>query len=132
MPKLRHYQPRSWPPRARPWGQCCGGNVEEKRLAVYILASRKFVALYVGVTSALWNRVAVHKQAEVAGFTKDYHVHRLVWYEHHHAMENAIKREKQLKKWNRAWKIRIIEELNPDWRDLYEEIDYDGTLVDFV
>ena len=104
--------------------------MEEKRPAVYILASRKFGAIYIGVTSALWNRVAVHKQAELVGFTKDYHIRHLVWYEHHHIMDTAIKREKQLKKWNRVWKIELIEKMNPEWRDLFDEIDYDGTLVD--
>lgn len=104
--------------------------MEEKRPAVYILASRKYGVIYVGVTSALWNRVAVHKQGEVAGFTKDYHIRHLVWYEHHHIMDSAIKREKQLKKWNRVWKIELIEKMNPEWHDLFDEIDYDGTLVD--
>jgi putative endonuclease len=103
---------------------------EEKRPAVYILASRKYGAIYIGVTSALWNRVAVHKQAELAGFTKDYQVDLLVWYEHHHLMDAAIRREKQMKKWNRVWKIELIEKMNPEWRDLFDEIDYDGTLVD--
>jgi putative endonuclease len=104
--------------------------VEEKRPAVYILASRKYGAIYIGVTSALWNRVAVHKQAEAAGFTKDYSIDLLVWYEHHHTMDAAIKREKQMKRWNRVWKIELIEKINPEWRDLFDEIDYDDTLVD--
>jgi putative endonuclease len=105
--------------------------VEGKRPAVYIFASRKYGAIYIGVTSALWNRVAVHKQAEAAGFTKDYHIQHLVWYEHHHIMDAAIKREKQLKKWNRVWKIELIEKMNPEWRDLFDEIDYDGTLIEY-
>jgi len=103
---------------------------EEKRPAVYILASRKYGVLYIGVTSALWNRVATHKDAGVKGFTEKYHIHHLVWYEHHVEMDAAIKREKQLKKWNRPWKIELIEKMNPAWRDLHEEIDYDGTLVE--
>ena len=102
---------------------------EEKRPAVYLLASRKYGALYIGVTSVLWNRVATHKDAGIPGFTQKYNVHLLVWYEHHQTMEAAIKREKQLKKWNRAWKIATIEERNPSWRDLHDEIDFDGTLV---
>ncbi len=101
----------------------------EKRPAVYILASRKYGALYIGVTSALWNRIATHKDAGVTGYTKRYNVHVLVWYEHHHFLEPAIKREKQLKKWNRAWKIELIEKSNPAWRDLHDEIDFDRTLV---
>jgi putative endonuclease len=102
---------------------------DEKFPAVYIMANRYRGTLYVGVTSALWSRVAAHKNEAFEGFTKEYGVKSLVWYEHHHSMEQAIKREKQLKKWNRAWKIRIIEELNPDWRDLHDEIDPIGTLV---
>ena len=107
----------------------CGVKVEEKRPAVYILASRKYGVIYVGVTSALWNRVAVHKQGEVAGFTKNYRIDLLVWYEHYHSMEAAIRREKQLKKWNRVWKIDLIEKMNQNWNDLHDQIDYDGTLV---
>ena len=102
---------------------------EEKRPAVYILASRKYGALYIGVTSALWNRVATHKDAGVAGFTQLYNIHLLVWYEHHHSMEAAIKREKRLKKWNRAWKLELIEKSNPSWNDLHDKIDFDDSLV---
>ena len=96
---------------------------DEKLPAVYILASRYRGTLYVGVTSALWNRVADHKNERLEGFTKDYAIKILVWYERHHAMEDAIRREKQIKKWNRAWKFRIIEELNPNWLDLHDSID---------
>jgi putative endonuclease len=103
---------------------------EEKYPAVYILAHRKNGVLYIGVTSALWNRVAAHKDGAVKGFTEKYHVKTLVWYEHHHMMEIAIKREKQLKKWKRDWKIELIEKFNPDWVDLHEQIDYEGTLVE--
>ena len=103
---------------------------EEKAPAVYILASRKYGVLYIGVTSALWNRVAVHKEADLNGFTKHYNIKLLVWYEHHHTMDAAIKREKQMKKWNRVWKIELIEKMNPEWHDLFDEIDYVGTLVD--
>ena len=104
-------------------------STTEKHPAVYILCSRKYGALYIGVTSALWNRVATHKDGSAVGFTNKYRAHHLVWYEHHHSMESAIKREKQLKKWNRAWKIELIEKFNSSWRDLHNEIDYDGTLV---
>ncbi len=85
--------------------------------------------MYVGVTSALWNRVADHKNETFDGFTKKYGLKNLVWYEHHMTMEAAIKREKQLKKWNRLWKFRIIEEMNPHWLDLHEKIDSMATLV---
>jgi putative endonuclease len=102
---------------------------EELAPAVYILANRYRGTIYVGVTGALWNRVASHKDHAFDGFTKDYGVTRLVWYEHHQTMENAIRREKRLKKWNRDWKIRLIEKMNRDWVDLHDAIDPIGTLV---
>ncbi len=102
---------------------------DEKCPAVYILASRYRGTLYTGVTSALWLRVADHKNETFDGFTKAYGVKLLVWFEHHHTMEDAIRREKQLKKWNRAWKFRIIEEMNPHWHDLHDLIDAMATLV---
>lgn len=89
---------------------------------VYILASGRNGTLYVGVTSNLVKRVYEHKQDLVDGFTKRYGVHSLVWFEQHATMESAITREKQLKKWNRAWKLQLIEESNSAWRDLYEDI----------
>ena len=98
---------------------------DEKQPAVYILASARNGTLYIGVTSALWNRVATHKDKCVAGFTSRYRVHTLVWYEHHPSMESAIKREKQLKKWNRKWKLELIEIKNPEWKDLHDKITFD-------
>ena len=89
---------------------------------VYILASKPNGTLYIGVTSNLAKRVWEHKNDFVEGFTKRYQVHRLVWYEVHDSMESAITREKAMKKWNRAWKIRLIQEQNPSWSDLYEDI----------
>ena len=89
---------------------------------VYILASRRNGTLYVGVTSDLIKRVWQHKNDLVEGFTKQYGVHVLVWYESHETMESAIKREKAIKKWNRKWKLKLIEQSNPQWRDLYEEL----------
>lgn len=89
---------------------------------VYILANRKHGTLYVGVTSDLAARIYNHKQGVVGGFTKRYRIDRLVYFEGHAEIGAAILREKQIKKWNRAWKIRLIEEDNPDWRDLYPEI----------
>jgi putative endonuclease len=95
----------------------------EKHPAVYIMASRYRGTLYTGVTSDLWSRVCDHKNERFKGFTKDYVVKTLVWYEHHHILENAIRREKQIKKWNRTWKFRIVEEMNPDWEDLHDVIE---------
>ncbi len=89
---------------------------------VYILASQRNGTLYVGVTSDLVKRVWEHKNDAVDGFTNRYGVHNLVYYELHADMLAAIAREKQLKKWNRAWKIELIESGNPEWRDLWEEI----------
>lgn len=93
-----------------------------KQPAVYILASKRNGTLYIGVTSDLVQRAWQHRNHAVEGFTKKYGVDKLVYYELHEDMENAILREKRLKKWNRAWKLRLIEEMNPDWKDLYESI----------
>lgn len=93
-----------------------------KQPAVYILASKRNGTLYVGVTSDLAVRVWQHRNDVVEGFTKKYGVHMLVYFELHEDLESAIVREKRLKKWNRAWKLRLIEEMNPDWDDLYESI----------
>jgi len=93
-----------------------------KQSYLYILASKKNGTLYTGVTSDLVKRVYEHKQNLVEGFTRKYHVRTLVFYEIHHDIQEAILREKQIKKWNRQWKLRLIEEMNPDWRDLYQEI----------
>jgi putative endonuclease len=83
-----------------------------------MLASRKLGTLYIGVTSDLMRRISEHRQGLTPGFTTEYGVARLVWMERYDDIELAIRREKQLKKWNRAWKIRLIEEANPDWADL--------------
>jgi putative endonuclease len=88
---------------------------------VYMLASKRNGTIYIGVTSDLFRRAGLHKQDLIEGFTKRYGVHRLVYYEMHHLMPDAIRREKQLKKWNRAWKIRLIESMNPEWADLFDE-----------
>jgi len=89
---------------------------------VYILASKKEGTLYVGVTSHLTKRIYEHKNNLVEGFSKKYSVHHLVYYELHESMEEAIKKEKKLKKWNRQWKIDLIEKENPHWKDLYLDI----------
>ena len=90
--------------------------------SIYILASRKDGVLYIGVTSNLTQRVWQHKQNVVEGFTKKYRVHKLVYLEIHNTMDYAIKREKQLKWWKRSWKVELIEQGNPEWRDLYDEL----------
>jgi len=89
---------------------------------VYLLASKRNGTLYVGVTSDLIKRVWEHKNHVVDGFTKQHGVDQLVWYEVHETMESAIQREKALKEWQRAWKLKLIEEFNPDWKDLYDTI----------
>ncbi len=89
---------------------------------VYILASHRDGTLYTGVTSDLITRVGQHREEVVEGFTKKYGVHRLVWYEAHETIETAIQREKNIKKWNRAWKIALIDESNPSWRDLFSDL----------
>ncbi len=93
-----------------------------KHPCVYILASRKNGTLYTGVTSDLLKRIWEHKNNLIDGFTKKYGIHELVYFEQHEDMYSAITREKQIKKWNRSWKIRIIEKHNPDWKDLYNDL----------
>jgi putative endonuclease len=89
---------------------------------VYMMASSRNGTLYIGVTSDLLSRVWQHKNNVVEGFTEKYEVHQLIWYEPHENMDSAILREKVLKKWNRIWKLRLIEQFNPDWQDLYEQL----------
>ena len=89
-----------------------------------MLASKKNGTLYIGVTSDLMKRVWEHKNDLVEGFTKEYGVHRLVYFEMLEDMASAIQREKELKKWNRDWKIQLIEKDNPEWRDLYDSLIY--------
>jgi len=93
-----------------------------KNYYVYILASRRNGTLYVGVTSDLIKRTWEHKNKAVEGFTNRYGVDNLVYFEQFNDSENAIKREKRLKKYNRKWKLELIEKENPGWRDLYEEL----------
>jgi putative endonuclease len=97
-------------------------RMQHKIPAVYILASRRNGTLYIGVTSNLVQRIWQHRNDVAEGFSKRYAVHLLVFYEIHGSMPDAILREKQLKKWNRAWKLRLIESVNPQWRDLWLEI----------
>jgi len=90
-----------------------------KTYYVYILASKRNGTLYIGVTNNLDRRVSEHKSGLIAGFTKKYNVHRLVYFESSSDINAAITREKQLKKWKRAWKIKLIEDSNPEWKDLH-------------
>jgi putative endonuclease len=100
-----------------------GGNAmtEEKLPTVYLLASKPYGTLYIGVTSNLCSRVSLHKQKHYSGFTAKYGVDKLVWFEFHPSMADAISREKQMKEWRRAWKIKLIEDMNPRWLDLFAE-----------
>ena len=89
---------------------------------MYLLASKRNGTLYVGVTSDLVQRIWQHKNDLAEGFTKHYGVHMLVWYEECGTMEAAISREKAIKEWKRTWKIRLIENRNPEWKDIYNEL----------
>ena len=91
---------------------------------VYILASKKNGTLYIGVTSNIHERIYAHKQKTIPGFTKKYNVDRLVYYTYFDRIEDAIAEEKRLKNWKRSWKTDLIEEMNPDWRDLYNELNH--------
>ena len=88
---------------------------------VYILASRRNGTLYVGVTNDLFRRVWQHRNGEGVSFTRKYGVYRLVWFEEHGDINQAILREKRIKRWKRAWKLTMIEKENPDWTELYDE-----------
>jgi len=94
----------------------------EKTFYVYILASRQNGTLYIGVTSDLIKRIWEHKKKLTEGFTEKYEVDKLVYYEQFRDAECAIRREKRLKKYNRKWKLDLIEKSNPDWKGLYEEL----------
>jgi putative endonuclease len=96
--------------------------MNEKRPCVYILASRRNGSLYVGMTTDLARRVFEHRARAVPGFTKQYGVDRLVYVELHDTIADAVLREKQIKRWKRAWKLALIERDNPQWRDLYEDL----------
>lgn len=89
---------------------------------VYIIASKRNGTLYTGITNDLSRRVWEHRNGYVSGFTKKYGVKTLVWFEHHTDVNAAVSREKRIKRWRRQWKVRLIEEMNPNWNDLYEEV----------
>src|SRR5262245_42450616 len=97
-------------------------EVTMKCYCVYIMASKRNGTLYIGITSELPSRVWQHKNSVVKSFTSKYKIHNLVYYEVYGDAYTAIQREKRLKKWNRAWKIKLIEEKNPNWDDLYKNI----------
>ena len=105
-------------------------TMKEHLYFVYILASARNGTLYVGVTNDVMRRSWEHKNDLIEGFTKKYGVHRLVWYEIHHDIYEAIAREKRLKRWNRAWKIKLIEQGNSGWNDLYARLTGEIALPD--
>ncbi|MBK7361027.1 MAG: GIY-YIG nuclease family protein [Micavibrio sp.] len=94
----------------------------KKKFCVYILTNKMYGTLYVGMTSSLPKRIWEHKNKIVEGFSQKYDLDKLVYYEVHENAESAIKREKRLKKWDRKWKIELIQKQNPDWQDLFETI----------
>jgi len=99
---------------------------------VYLLASSFHGTLYTGVTSNLLGRVWQHREEVTGGFTKRYDVKRLVWFEVHETMESAISREKSIKRWQRRWKVELIERQNPTWRDLAEDFGFDSLIKNKV
>jgi len=115
VPDMRFGRPVVYTSRKRPTDM-------DRQPCVYLLASDRNGTLYLGVTSNLAQRVWQHRTSAMDGFSVRYTVHRLVWLEMHETMESAIVREKRIKKWNRAWKIELIEATNPYWRDLWDDI----------
>jgi putative endonuclease len=89
---------------------------------VYILASRRNGTLYIGMTDNLIQRVWMHRNGALPGFTRKYGVNTLVWYEQYESRESALTRERQMKRWNRTWKLQVIERMNPRWADLYDQL----------
>ena len=95
---------------------------KDHRYFVYLLASMPYGTLYVGVTGNLARRIDEHKEDLRDGFTKKYGVHQLVWFEEYGDIQDAIVREKRIKKWQRAWKVELIEKMNPEWKDLFSGV----------
>jgi putative endonuclease len=93
-----------------------------KQYSIYILSSKRNGTLYIGVTSNLKKRIYEHKEKIIEGFTKKYSVDKLVYYESTSDADRPILREKQMKKWKRVWKIKLIESINPEWKDLYDKV----------
>src|SRR5690242_6538044 len=110
----------SWPGLSRPSTSCL--NFEMPQAFVYMMTNRKNGILYIGVTTDLPRRGYEHRNGLINGFTKRYDLKRLVWFESHDDVRLAIQREKTMKHWPRAWKVRLINASNPDWRDLYETL----------
>jgi putative endonuclease len=96
--------------------------MKKHRYYIYILASKKYGALYIGVTNDLSRRLFEHKEGLIEGYTKEHDIKQLVYVEVFDYVDQAIKREKDLKKWKREWKIELIMKSNPEWKDLYEEL----------
>jgi putative endonuclease len=94
----------------------------ERQFYVYILTNQRYGTLYVGITNDLVRRVWEHRNNLVKGFSQDHGLHRLVWYEVHATAYEAITREKRIKKWHRDWKVNLIQEMNPEWEDLYDVV----------
>lgn len=116
--------PLSYRPRSAT-GQAAGGIHAMQNMKngyVYIMTNKPFGTLYIGVTSDLIKRIWEHREKKIEGFTKKYNLTRLVYYEIHERINDAIKREKEMKEWNRNWKLRQIMDANPDWKDLYADI----------
>jgi putative endonuclease len=105
---------------------------DEFQPTVYIMASRRHGTLYTGVSSNLMQRVSQHREKCLAGFASRHSVQMLVWFEQHGTMDTAILPEKQIKKWNRQWRINLIEAENPDWRDLAVDLGFDSLPTRFV
>ncbi|MGO4475608.1 GIY-YIG nuclease family protein [Massilia sp. 2TAF26] len=99
-----------------------GSAMMEKHSYVYILTNRPYGTLYVGSTTDLLKRVWQHREGVFDGFTKQYRLTHLVWYEVHTYIMEAARREKLIKRWNRDWKVNLVQKMNPDWRDLYADI----------
>jgi len=99
-----------------------GDHLTMKGGWVYLMTNQKDGTLYVGVTSDLARRAWEHREGVAQGFTKEHDLKRLVWRERRETIEDAIEREKRIKHWNRAWKVRLIHENNPDWNDLYDQL----------
>ena len=91
---------------------------------VYILTNKNNTVLYIGVTNNIARRTWEHKEANIKSFTEKYKIHKLIYYETFNDITSAITREKQLKKWNRAWKIELINKTNPSWKNLYDELTF--------
>ncbi len=117
-----HSRPRLHEDKLRRESISQSTNKMERDYFTYILSNKPYGTLYIGVTNDLLGRVYQHKKKLVKGFTKKYSVNRLVYYESCGDINAAIQREKRLKKWNRQWKIRLIEDFNPEWKDLYPEL----------